>query len=118
MSDWLTAWDQEVPETMRDHSNAGHDMGGDMSDRMEGMDPGHSDMPGMMSAEEMDELQDASDAEFQDLWLEMMVEHHEGAVEMARTEQEDGEFADAIALAQEIETAQQQEIETMEGLLD
>lgn len=118
MSDWLTAWDQEVPETMRDHSNAGHDMGGDMSDRMEGMDPEHSDMPGMMSAEEMDELQDASDAEFQDLWLEMMVEHHEGAVEMARTEQEDGQFADAIALAQEIQTAQQQEIETMEGLLD
>ncbi|GAA4362855.1 DUF305 domain-containing protein [Nocardioides caricicola] len=114
MADWLTDWDHEVPETMRDHANAGHDMGGDMSEQMEGMD---TDMPGMMSAEEMDELQHASDDEFQDLWLEMMIEHHEGAVEMARAEQEDGEFADAVALAEDIETAQLQEIETMEELL-
>lgn len=114
MTDWLTAWDQEIPPTMRDHSNAGHDMDGDMSDRMDGMD---SDMPGMMSAEEMDELQDASDAEFQDMWLEMMIEHHEGAIEMAEDEQEDGEFADAIALAETIESSQQAEIATMEGLL-
>ena len=115
MSDWLTAWDEEVPETMRDHSNAGHDMGGDMSEQMEGMED--SDMPGMMSGDEMDELQDASDGEFQDMWLEMMVEHHEGAVEMARSEQKDGEFADAVELAKAIESAQEQEIEQMKGLL-
>ncbi|QWF23713.1 DUF305 domain-containing protein [Nocardioides sp. LMS-CY] len=114
MSDWLTAWDQEIPETMRDHSNAGHDMGGDMSDRMDGMD---SDMPGMMSPDEMDELQDASNAAFQDLWLTMMIEHHQGAIEMARTEQEDGAFDEAVTLAETIASAQQQEIETMEGLL-
>jgi len=28
MSDWLQEWDEEIPETMRDHSNAGHDMEG------------------------------------------------------------------------------------------
>lgn len=114
MADWLTAWDEEVPPTMRDHANAGHDAHGDISEQMEGMD---SDMPGMMSAEEMDELQDASDAAFQDLWLEMMTEHHEGAVEMARTEQSDGEFADAVALAEDIEAAQTEEIAVMERLL-
>jgi uncharacterized protein (DUF305 family) len=114
MSDWLTAWDHEVPETMRDHSNAGHDMGGDMSEQMEGME---SDMPGMMSAEEMDELQDAPDPEFQDMWLEMMVEHHQGAVEMAQAQQEDGTFPDAVELAETIESSQEQEIETMESLL-
>lgn len=114
MADWLTAWDEEVPATMRDHSNAGHDAHGDISEQMEGM--ADSDMPGMMSAEEMDELQDASDAEFQDLWLEMMTEHHEGAVEMARTEQSDGEFADAVALAEDIEAAQTEEIATMARL--
>jgi uncharacterized protein (DUF305 family) len=115
MADWLTAWDEEVPPTMRDHANAGHDGHGDVSEQMEGME--HADMPGMMSADEMDELQDAPDAEFQDLWLTMMVEHHEGAVEMARTEQEDGEHAGAVELAETIESAQEREIEQMETLL-
>jgi uncharacterized protein (DUF305 family) len=115
MADWLTKWGEEVPETMRDHANAGHDMG-DMSDTMDDM--GHGDMPGMMTAEDMDDLENASDAEFQDMWLEMMVEHHEGAVEMAETEQSDGQFKDAVDLAGQIIDAQQKEIETMNGLLD
>ncbi|MGB0099537.1 MAG: DUF305 domain-containing protein [Nocardioides sp.] len=115
MSSWLTAWDEEVPATMRDHSNAGHHAGGDISEQMEGME---TDMPGMMSGEEMDELQDASDREFQELWLSMMVEHHRGAVEMARTEQDQGELAEVVALAEAIESAQEREIETMESLLD
>ena len=36
-------------------------------------------------------LEDAPDAEFQTMWLAMMVEHHEGAVEMAKSETEDGQ---------------------------
>ena len=115
MADWLTAWGEEVPETMRDHANAGHDMG-DMSDTMDDM--GDGDMPGMMTAEDMDALENASDAEFQDMWLEMMVEHHEGAVEMAEAEQEDGRFKDAVDLAGQIIDAQKKEIDTMNGLLD
>jgi uncharacterized protein (DUF305 family) len=115
MADWLTKWGEEVPETMRDHANAGHDMD-DMSDNMDDMS--HDDMPGMMSADDMDALENASDAEFQDMWLEMMVEHHEGAVEMAETEQEDGQFKDAVDLAGQIIDAQKQEIDTMQGLLD
>jgi uncharacterized protein (DUF305 family) len=115
MADWLTKWGEEVPETMRDHANAGHDMG-DMSDTMDDM--GHDDLPGMMTAEDMDALENASDEEFQDMWLEMMVEHHEGAVEMAETEQEDGQFKDAVDLAGQIIDAQKKEIDTMNGLLD
>jgi uncharacterized protein (DUF305 family) len=115
MADWLTEWGEEVPETMRDHANAGHDMG-DMSDTMDDM--GHGDMPGMMTAEDMDALENASDAEFQDMWLEMMVEHHEGAVEMAQAEQEDGQYKDAVDLAGQIIDAQNKEIDTMNGLLE
>ncbi|KQV63397.1 hypothetical protein ASC64_17580 [Nocardioides sp. Root122] len=115
MADWLTKWGEEVPETMRDHANAGHDMD-DMSDNMDDM--GHDDMPGMMSADDMDALENASDAAFQDMWLEMMIEHHEGAVEMAETETEDGQFKDAVDLAGQIIDAQKQEIDTMQGLLD
>lgn len=61
MADWLTKWGEDVPATMRDHVNSGHDMG-DMSDTMDDM--GHDDMPGMMSADEMNELEDAPDSEF------------------------------------------------------
>lgn len=113
MADWLTEWGEEVPPTMRDHANAGHDMG-DMAESMEGMD---TDMPGMMSAEEMAELEEAPDTEFQTRWLEMMVEHHTGAVEMAEAEQEDGRYAPAVELAGTIIESQTAEIETMEGLL-
>ena len=116
MVDWLTAWDQEVPETSLDHANADHDMG-----EMDGMDGDSSSdasgMPGMMSEDEMASLAAASDEEFQDLWLEMMIEHHTGAIEMAKAEQEDGEFADAVALAESIEAAQADEIARMQALL-
>lgn len=104
-ADWLTDWDEEVPETMRDHSNAGPDMG-DMGEAMGGMD-----------ADDMTALQDAPDAEFQTVWLEMMVEHHEGAVDMATTETDDGQYKPAIDLANAIITSQTEEIKTMSGLL-
>jgi uncharacterized protein (DUF305 family) len=113
MSDWLQDWDEEVPETMRDHSNAGHDMEG-MGDTMEGMD---SDMPGMMSADDFDELENAPDSEFQTMWLEMMIEHHEGAIELAGTQVEHGRFPDAVKMAKSIESSQAAEIEQMQGLL-
>lgn len=47
----------------------------------------------------------------------MMIEHHEGAIEMAQTEQSDGESAPTLALAENIESAQLQEISTMENLM-
>ena len=117
MADWLTDWDEPVPETMRDHANAGHDMG-DMSETMDDMEDHGSDMPGMMSAEDMDALEGSADADFQQMWLEMMIEHHEGAVEMARAEQEGGRFEPAVDLAGDIIDSQTEEIATMRELLE
>ena len=108
MTGWLEEWGEEVPDT----SMMGMDHSG--MDGMEGMD---MDMPGMMSSEEMAELDAATGAAFETMWLEMMIEHHEGAIEMAQAEQEDGEYAPAIALAEEIEAAQTEEIAVMEELL-
>ncbi|HET7196205.1 MAG TPA: DUF305 domain-containing protein [Nocardioides sp.] len=106
MTDWLTSWGDEVPETSRDHMNAeGHGEMGDMGD-----------MPGMMSEQELSDLDAADDAEFQDMWLEMMIEHHQGAIEMAQTEQSDGQYQPALDLAEDIETAQVKEISVMEKL--
>ena len=98
MSDWLTSWGKPVPDDM-----SGMDMSGSM--------------PGMMSSEDMDNLMNASGAEFDQMFLTMMVAHHQGAIEMAKTEQADGMNADAIALAEQIEQAQTNEITTMQGLL-
>lgn len=113
MSDWLQEWDEEIPETMRDHSNAGHDMEG-MGDSMDGLD---SDMPGMMSGDDFDELENAPDSEFQTMWLEMMVEHHEGAVEMAQEEQDNGQYKPAVDLAGAVVETQTAEIDKMKTLL-
>jgi uncharacterized protein (DUF305 family) len=110
-TEWLTDWDEEIPETVRDHVNAGHDMG-DMDEST------GSSMPGMMSADDMSSLKDATDAEFQDMWLEMMTQHHEGAVKMAKAEQGDGQYKAAVDLARDIVKSQSAEIETMRGLLD
>jgi uncharacterized protein (DUF305 family) len=52
------------------------------------------------------------------MWLKMMIEHHQGAIDMATTESNDGMNADALALAGQIVTAQQGEIEEMTALLD
>jgi uncharacterized protein (DUF305 family) len=114
MVDWLTGWDQPVPETMRDHANAENSdgMGGHGMD-----DQPASSMPGMMTDEELGDLGAARGQQFEDMWLAMMIEHHEGAIEMAQDEQTDGVYQPAIDLAQSIATSQQTEIDLMRELL-
>jgi uncharacterized protein (DUF305 family) len=51
------------------------------------------------------------------MWLKMMIDHHEGAVEMAEAEVKDGEHSKATRLAEEIISAQEDEISTMKALL-
>lgn len=110
MVDWLEEWDQPVPATGRDHANAHGDEHG-------GTEETDSAMPGMMSTEQMTALEDASDAEFEDLWLSMMIEHHEGAVEMAKDVLETTQDAEVKALAEAVVKGQEAEISTMRGLL-
>lgn len=104
MTGWLEQWGEDVPEDMGDMEGHG------------GMDMG-DDMPGMMSSEDMDKLEAAKGAEFDKMFMEMMIEHHEGAIEMAKTEQSDGKYAEAKQLALAIEKAQAAEIATMRKLL-
>jgi uncharacterized protein (DUF305 family) len=99
LSGWLTSWGEEVPaEGAMDHSM-------------------HGGMEGMMTAEEMTELENASGKAFDTAFMEMMIKHHEGAVEMAKTEQADGAHAPARKMAGEIITSQSAEIEQMNKLL-
>ena len=46
-----------------------------------------------------------------------MIQHHEGAVEMAQEEVDNGQNSDAVALAETIIEAQTTEIATMKDLL-
>ena len=82
-----------------------------------GMSGGMQHGGGMMSQDDMQSLEDASGAEASRLFLEQMIQHHQGAVEMAETEVADGQHPDAVALAQEIIDAQTEEIAEMEQLL-
>ena len=74
-------------------------------------------MPGLMTPQQMAELTGLSGAAFDKMWLQMMVEHHQGAVTMANDELKNGTNADAKAMAQAIITTQQAEITTMNGML-
>lgn len=107
MVDWLEEWSEKVPETVNDHMN--HDMGT--------MPEGTDGMPGMMTADEMTNLEVAPDAEFQKMWLGMMIRHHEGAIEMAEAQVKDGRYRPALDLAESIIVAQKAEIEEMKDLL-
>ncbi len=115
-TDWLTDWGEAIPSTVRDHASAGHGEG-DAGDAMDDMGAEAMDMPGMMSAADMTALEQAPDADFQTRWLEMMIEHHTGAVDMAQAETEQGRYEPAIDLATDIAESQTAEIETMEDLL-
>ncbi|WP_433628921.1 DUF305 domain-containing protein [Nocardia sp. CA-120079] len=79
--------------------------------------PGTTAMPGMMSNEQMNALAAASGADFDRQWLELMIEHHTGAIAMSNTELAGGVNPDAKALATAIVGAQQAEIGTMRGML-
>ncbi|MFE3196089.1 DUF305 domain-containing protein [Nocardia sp. NPDC059240] len=75
------------------------------------------EMPGIMSKDQMTKLEAASGPEFDKMWMQMMIEHHQGAITMANTELAQGSNADSKALAQSIVTAQQQEIGQMNTML-
>lgn len=97
MNALLESWGQEPMEDMED------------------MD--HEDMSGMMSEEQMAELEGAEGEEFDTMFLQMMIEHHEGAVEMAQTELDEGVNPEARDLAQQIIDDQDAEIEQMNEML-
>ena len=102
MRKWLRDWNaEELP-----HSGGP----GDESD-------GHEhDMPGMATGEQLLALAEAKGKEFDALWLDLMVAHHEGAIEMAEQVAGTTEDLEVRALADAIISAQTQEIDRMQEL--
>ena len=102
MRSWLRDWGaEELP-----HSGGP----GEESD-------GHEhEMPGMATGEQLLALAEARGAEFDALWIDLMVAHHEGAIEMAEQVAQTTDDLEVQALAAEIIATQAQEIERMQGL--
>lgn len=78
---------------------------------------GH-DMPGMLTADELAAVESAPEGEFDRLWLEAMIAHHEGAVVMAEDQLRDGVVPEVHDLSREIIVTQRAEIDHMRGMID
>jgi uncharacterized protein (DUF305 family) len=100
MAGWLKGWGQTVPDPYA------HSAG------MTGMEHG-----GMMSDEQMNQLDKASGAGADRVFLTQMQEHHAGAIDMAKTELAQGSNPEAKKLAGSISTSQTTEIAEMKAML-
>lgn len=81
---------------------------------------GHADtmdMPGMASAVDLEVFYRSSGAELDRMFVTLMIAHHKGAIEMARTERLQGINPQATALATSIMVSQQTEIVDLEAIL-
>jgi uncharacterized protein (DUF305 family) len=78
---------------------------------------GQMDHGGMMSDDQMSSLMGASGPEFDQMWLTMMIEHHEGAIEMAQDVLDTTSNPEVEQLATAVVEGQEKEIATMKGML-
>ncbi|MEV0601974.1 DUF305 domain-containing protein [Streptomyces sp. NPDC050315] len=111
MHSWLTAWDK--PESPSSTPGMDHGSGG-----MEHGSGGTHEMAGMMTGKDMKELKAASGTEFDKKFAQMMIGHHDGAIEMAKDEQKNGKNATAKKLADAVVKGQSTEVEQLKKILD
>jgi uncharacterized protein (DUF305 family) len=80
----------------------------------------HASMPGMLSPEQLASLTDASGAEFDRLFLEFMIFHHQGAITMVQelfNSAEGGQEGEVFQFASHVDSDQRIEIDRMRGML-
>lgn len=100
MASWLREWG--VPQMPASEAMAAHG--------------GHG-MSGMLTQAQLDELAAASGSEFDRLFAIYMIEHHEGAIDMARDVLAAGSDPEVAKLAREIIATQEKEILQMQAFL-
>jgi uncharacterized protein (DUF305 family) len=110
MRTWLADRDQPVPPADATHHRH----------RMDGVEHNML-MPGMLTAEELAQLERARDAEFDRLFLTFMIRHHEGALTMV--EQLFGSYGaaqdeDVFRFASDVFADQSSEIARMKSMLE
>ncbi|KGN40647.1 DUF305 domain-containing protein [Knoellia aerolata] len=75
-------------------------------------------MPGMASAADLQRLSAASGVEAERIYLELMITHHRGGVEMADAVLSRSDRDEVVTLAGSMKRAQTSEIATMQSMLD
>jgi uncharacterized protein (DUF305 family) len=115
MQGWLTLWglpltSSETMGWMDDAAMAGHHMG-----HTEGADG--AVMPGMATESELAQLRSLSGTPFDVMFLQLMIRHHQGGLEMAQYGQQHAALAVVRALARSIAETQTAETTTMEQML-
>ena len=104
MDGWLRLWDlplasSEAPMSWMDH-------------------PVDGPMPGMATHEHIEQLRTLPADEAEVLFLQLMIRHHQGGVEMAKAYLERGDQKAVTAFAQNVVRVQDSEIGTMNGMLE
>lgn len=101
MQEWLTHRGQALPDPHAHHT-------------------GGALMPGMLTAEEMGGLAAAKGVEFDRLFLQFMIKHHAGALQMVNelfASPGAGQEADIFAFASDVDADQRMEIDRMGAML-
>jgi uncharacterized protein (DUF305 family) len=96
MASWLTAWGEQVPPPDQAHTAHG---------------------PGMMTHAEMEDLKAASGKNFDRMFCDMMIRHHQGALQMAEAATTRGQNPAVRALGAEITKTQTAEIRELKAIL-
>ena len=112
MDGWLAAWDLPMRSNQPPMAwMAGHDHGGGGSGEVPDR------MPGLATDEQMAQLREATGLEAEVLFLELMIEHHRGGVDMAEAAVRFATDEKVISLAQGMIDAQASEIDLMNEML-
>jgi uncharacterized protein (DUF305 family) len=96
------------------------DRGAEVPDEHAHHMPGAPLMPGMLTADEMAQLAAAKGTEFDRLFLQGMIKHHQGAITMVKELFESpgaGQASDIFAFASDVEADQSMEIDRMGAML-
>ena len=105
MSKWLRDRGEDVPEATATHMMSGH----------------MTAMPGMLSPEQMAQLKAATGDDFYRLWLEFMIQHHQGAITMVGellSSEGGAQETDIFKFADAVEEDQSMEIQRMRSMLE
>ena len=102
MQEWLRSRGQAVPDLDAHHAS--------------GWEP----MPGMLTDQEMDQLEQAQAGEFDRLFLELMIKHHRGALTMVETllsQRGAAQDSQLFAFTSDITSDQSMEIDRMDAMM-
>jgi uncharacterized protein (DUF305 family) len=116
MGGWLDTWGLPRSTTQEPMAWAGDHQHGTSSDDPDAT--GLAAMPGWVSTDDMARLREAEGTEAERLFLQLMIPHHHGGVEMAQMAVDDAQAPQVRRLAESIIESQTGEITVLEEMLE